>query len=1152
MPEWVLPPRRDTDRTLPKADVAGTWRSFDSYTPLHGLAADLSANADVRTGQDLVSVPDAWGHIDTFRVALSDEDHALHASAVQEWRALLALFALDHRYMGDAPLETREVLLRNGAGHRGDWSFGAVLSQLLPPDRLADDMDWGTPVLIFLGGYPVGMLSPSTLVAPARDGLHRVRTQRPWLRDGAWRDPTDAKGIVEADLACLSAYLETLRGRIRAASGSSLQAVILRELNQYMTAVSAALSARGANGLATQCTPRPLSLNTGTAPLFRALRNAFEFPKERVPRSELILPPRPGLPEGFKGGVLMDANVAVALERDADSIICWDGETLARVTGDPAFFARQAQRVAAAGYLPLTLDDLFTPTLALFEDAAQCTGHPAGLEGGLVPLTPLALLFMDAAGLRQALRVPPGYTDTVVELTVRLQDAQGRAETLCPLRRAYSADKVRRKLSPLVFLWPNFSADAWSHYYTYSSFDPNLRYGAKKPLDQASVTDALEQRLQTAAGLDRAFVESLILRRLPGAGDNGPYSAIARTTAPPEALVCGGGDAGDEIAGLLLLPSRRRPSEHDRRAIIGVDFGTTNTCVYSLSQADGMPRPLTLKADRVWWPYRSAIDSDRKTLELPYQFLPVHATEMPFRTLLYRTGRPRQPEPIRDIRIVFPVDVLKTITSLTREGESNFYLDIKWADQDQNLAMNMFMSQIVVLAMAEMVDDGFNLGRVEVRFSYPEAFTSSQAGAFEQALRAAMRRVEMDAAFRSVLCPESVAASYYFRRTRNIVTNQPFITLDVGGHTSDAAIWLSDQLLWKGSLEIGGRDLLIRFLAHHRDFFAELLDDGGVSNLLREDHSADQVLNGPLFSNVIETIVNSPGFTRALDERGPAMDARPEMVTLRSLTILAFAGMLHYLGSVARLLKQDNLIHPKANTVTLCFGGRGSLLFRKFCETYTDTLTALSSQFLTAGDLDPSVRVVFEYSDSSKGEVAAGLTQVPADRDRDQPAFPDVPLGEEIIINAVCPQASEANITQLRAEGFSAEETTSNAEETLGSETGIKQLIESQEVCPRTELKAFRAFLNRTARAHRIQLTNVNDALDDIASRVEMALEERLREVQARLRIDDKAYHATDDNAAAPLDPLLIDLMHVQPPFIAALRLFAHALAEGKVGGRTQ
>jgi len=1119
MPEWVLPPRRDTDRKLPKADVAGTWRSFDSYAPLHGLASDLNANADVRTGRDLVSVPDAWGHLDTFRVALSDEEHALHASAVREWRALLALFALGHRYVDDAPLETREVVLNNGAVQPRDWSFGAVLSQLLPPDRLADDMDWGTPVLILLGGHPVGMLSPSTLVAPARDGLHRVRTHRPWLRDGAWRDPVDASGIVEADLACLLPFLETLREKVQATPRNPLQAVVLRELNRYRDAVSAALDARGANGLAAPY-PRPIALNTGTAALHRALREAFEFEMEG---SELILPPRSGLPEGFKGGVLMDVNVAAALERDADSIICWDGETLARVTGDPAFFERQARKAAAAGYLPLTLDDLFTPALAVFEDAAQCTGHPAGLEGGLVPLTPLALLFLDADSLRQALRVPPGYTDTVVELTVRLQDTQGNPGTPCPLRRTYSAEHVRRKNSPLVFLWPDFSANIWSHYYTFSWFDPDLRYGANEPLDPTSATAALGQGLAMAAGLDRAFVESLVQRRLSGTGDNGTGKVIARTTAPPEALVCGGGDAGDEIAGLLLLPARRRPGKHERKAIIGVDFGTTNTCVYSLSRADGMARPLTLKADRVWWPYRSAIESHLRTMELPYFFLPTHATNMPFRTLLYRTGNLRNAEPIRDIRIVFPVDVMKTIMSLTEEGENRFYLDIKWADQDRNLAMNMFMSQIVVMAMAEMVDDGFGLDQVQVRFSYPEAFTPDQVVAFRQALGNAMQRVEMNAAFADVLYPESVAASYYFRNARQVIANQPFVTIDVGGHTSDAAIWRGDRLLWKGSLEIGGRDLLIRFLAHHRPFFAELLDDDDVAKMLTEVHDADQVLNGPLFSNVIETIVNGPDFTQALDQRGPAMNARPEMVTLRSLTTLASAGMLHYLGSVARLLSQKDVLGQGVNTVTLCFGGRGSLLFRKFCDAYPDTRTTLSRQFLTAADLDESVVVHFEYSDSSKEEVAAGLTQVPADLKESQPAFADVPLGE--LVTA--------------------------AEHPQGPWTGIEQLIASRDVCPRTDLEAFRAFLDSTTREHRIHLTSVKNALHDIARHVEMGLEERLREVHANLQVSDVGPVARDD-AAGFLDPRHTDLMYVQPPFIAALRLFAHAMAEGKVGARAQ
>lgn len=1126
MPEWVLPPRRDTDRTLPRADAAGSWLSLNSYVHLNDLASELNANADVRTGQDLVSVPDAWGHIDTFRMALSDEDHALHANAVREWRALLALFALGHRYQDDTPLDTREVPLE-ALGQQGeDGLFGAVLSRLLPPDRLEEDMNWGTPVLILLGGVPVGIMAPSTLVAPARGGLDRVRTQRPWLRNGEWQDPAEVPGMVKADLACLRAYLDHLRDSVQGMSGGPLKAVILRELNAYAGAVSAALAARGADALAAP-RPHPLGLRTGTARVFHAMRSAFELAADGAPNSELILPPRPGLPEGFRGGVLMDARVADALQRDPDTIICWEGETLARVTGDPAFFRRQAQRAAAAGYLPLTLDDLFTPTLAVFEDATQCTGHPTGMEGGVLPLTPLALLFMDPNGLRQSLRVPPGYTETVVQWTIQLQNTDGGGLTPCPLRRSYAEAQVTRKAPPLVFLWPNFRAETWSHYYTYSSFDPTVRYGAKDPVDPASLTTALQERLRTADGLDRAFVETMARWSLTGTGAASIGSAIARTKTPPEALVCGGGAAGDDMAGLLLLPSRERPATHGRSAIIGVDFGTTNTCVHHLSHSDGLPRPLTFQADRVWWPYRAPIDTDRRKYELPYAFLPAHETKMPFRTLLYKSAHNDDPHPIRDTRIVFPVDVLRTVKTIQDEGENNFYLDIKWADQDQARAMNMFMSQLVVMAMAEMVADGFDLTNVQVRFSYPEAFSARQVTAFKQALRAATGRVEMGHAFNGVLHPESVAASYYFRKTRNILENQPFITLDVGGHTSDAAIWLGDQLLWKGSLEIGGRDLLIRFLAHHRDFFAELLHDDGITKMLQNVQGADQVLNGPVFSNVMETIVNSQAFTRAMDTHGPGMHTRSEMVTLWSVITLTFAGILHYLAWVLRYLRENKILQAPVRDVTLCFGGRGSQMFHRFCHDNTETQTALSQQFLRTAYLGEAVQVHFQYSSNFKEEVAAGLTHVPENQAECQARFKDVLLAERLNINTT-------DVNDIFGEPWG----------------GVAALIDSDAKDPSTDLEEFRTFLANAARAHQIHLTDLTEKeLNEIARRVEGVLAQQLESARdARQEHPDPLVRF--DNFIPRPDIRPTDLMRVQPPFIVALRRLAHAVADGRIGIR--
>lgn len=1115
---WILPPLRDTNRQFTTPAKFGRWERIGSLAALKTLAADLDVDAETTCMRDLVSVPDCWGHVDTFRMALADESSPFHAGAVVEWRALLALFALSGR-RPDIPLRTRPVQLGEIARNGGVGSaFASVLTKVRPPDRLHDSLTWETPVLIYSGDRPVGLLSPATLVAPGQHAIGGPASELPWVSGGVWTDPASALRLTLPDLACLSQFLVTLQQALMDQSLRGDTVVpLLRELKKFINGVDAARETRFPNRTAPSLRRHPLDLDVGGQGFFATLAASF-VPDENVApgvSSEVLVAPRHGLPDGFRGAVIMDPRLASALNRDADTVICWNDENLARHQDD-RFRAAQAEHAARAGFIPLMFDDIFTPTLCRISDR-RCAAHGGKLENYLLPLRPVMLLLFDNQDLSQAVRLEPDGEGVVVTLQLRLHDTNG-TPTDCTIRRPYGRDAIKELMAPQAFLWPNFRSPDWSHYYVYRQSDVKQAYLPACVLSHHTLAERLTARLNDRAPTDAVFAASLgtpsagTMRRLDVAGTAVLRDLFTEEHAP-EAIYCTWSQDRSEMpAGLLILPEWTKPSPHDQQAVVGIDFGTTNTCIY-YAVGEDTPKAATFE-NRVWWPYYDVLGPiDCSAMD--EEFFPAHSVDMPFRTLLRQRnlGDQQNMQPVVGARILFATKPATAMEYIGNDGNQRFHLDIKWATQGQREAMQCFLGQAVLMSAAEMVAAGFRRDNVKLHFSYPEAFTATQAENFSLAVAGAADLVGMGEAVRRHV-PESVAAANFFRH-RGVSFRQPVITIDVGGHTTDVSIWNTD-FLWKGSLEFGGRDMLIRFLSvkQHRPFLEKLLVDSDVRRALAEYSASSQ--NWARYANIIETVVNDPSFAVALRARGPILSDDPHMITLRKTAEISFAGILWYLGCVVQSLRDTQLLPATPPSLTICLGGRGSLLFSQFSGPDTAGSQKMRSIFATSAGLSDGANVKFSMSPASKAEVAYGLTR-PESRGRMEPKLCKIPLGDQVSFGSTC----------------------------LAPENAIQDLLTTTGEPPTTELPEFSKFLALALDTLEYDPYVSQQTFTDLRLRVADRIKTQVDAQQQQGREADAANNALKD--VLPQTQRRSDLMQGQPPFVIALKEYILKLAAGEL-----
>lgn len=776
--QWMLTALAESEDN----EFKGPTRSGE-WEPMSGTLGELGdalAGLDHADVDVVRSTPDPWAQVRSFADAVLNPV-TRRPKIIDQWRGLLALFALSKEYENTYTLRLTPVAL-GSSGTR----FAEVMRHLLPRNSLppTDNRDapgWDTPVIVTLAildsehsvEHNVALLNPASLVAAGRDVERLQLSCLPWMRNGL-SDPTKLSGpdeLSRGDLLIMARYVQHLSQQLVAAcagKGTTAQQEVLNQILMRLHAYHGDCLRKlgGVDDLAFKTHP-------GDAPAgdLHSLFKLCLVPMVAAARegSDCIIRLRQDVGgQPFSELVLLDRTLETNT-RPATDIGFWGRTTLEQaLSASKAQLDALREEIAKAGYLLVTPDDLFTQVLVRMDeksDPGQIAMHSTGLQNCLLPLSPLTLLIHKPEDLKRCVSI-------AADGTVILQLSVGQHEH--KLARRYvklptqAGDRQLLDEVDWVFgdfaVWPDFSSDAWHHYcaridYATNSFKSvRGRFALSGPLIAAMLRDIppaqrASQAAKWASGAklgraddsmldpvppyaDRSY-KSQTLTRLRASNSAGRASEVQVANKPFEAAFFSiVPDTGDAVpAGMSLLQIKHIAEVHENSGVVAIDFGTTNTvaCLNDTS-------PVRLKA-RVVHPIHPLVAQPARAAQQAQKFenfLPPNERLLPTPTVvinrmldadardLLKLDRPLARHPFVRQMMYFQPDFAEngTISAVPLHEWSVLLLklkyNLKWSKEPEiREAARAYLQQLMLMIACEWASKGFDPAGLSWHYSRP-------------------------------------------------------------------------------------------------------------------------------------------------------------------------------------------------------------------------------------------------------------------------------------------------------------------------------------------------------------------------------------------------------------------------------------------------
>lgn len=1032
-----LPPLKAENDGIPPPDTAGVWVRRSGSSLLRKIAEALdhkdegtadAADGPIDDSTAIASVPDVWAQAEVFRSDLiydgKDRTRAARKSrAVAEWRGLLALLALKDRHaysLETLPLDftTTGTVDTEGAAQHADAAgmFMAVCGRLLPRGVAFKDHSWRNIAILKVSGQTVALLAPTTLVVPARDYEVRLAAAAqyiPWFRKGLLEDPTQANiGLRPRDYLILGAFLREVLNNVRATPAE--QDEVHNALIGLLTSFEADSRRLGMQaGLPETAVRRTSSLGLNLPvgqTIYGPLNNVFRTAAGAEHQTRVQ--PRGTAPNQFRGVLLHDSqNGFRQLGAAAAKLVLWGDLTQERAMEDRAALQRAEGEAQSQGFLLLDVAKLFLPRIIEIKDPGRAVDHGNLLENFVLPLSPIVLMLFNPDDLRHAVRVEKIGKDIRVALSVTLVDQAGQPSRTYAAERIYRHERkeIENRAVPVACsVWPDFHTENWRYYTAFHRGQPDTDICVTSALSPEAVLQSLpadaspEQTVAVIASWARG--EAISIKQVPIARTSSNVSDLFVSTSPIEALACGikqraPADARPETLGFVLTRTTPIVPASNSKAVIGIDFGTSNTCIYLKVGAHGTPVEARFRNRQLLPLVQHGAGAQPKIDPIAFSdFMPFTDVSMPFLSLLQMregmAGTVDENLPFGRSHLWFVWDLQESMSKALAD-DRYLYFNLKWSKVAEDRGrLRGLLRDAALLALAEATQRGVNPKDVEWAFSYPltqtfneKEYRQSCQIAVDAALEAASGRRQSAKLVDEIT--ESEAAALYFRGQELAAFSGTTVTIDIGGGTSDISIWDGVEQVWRHSLELAGRRILLSYLRRRMQFFEALCQDAGkggaLSSIGKTTGAADvqNLLKTPLKAGankdasdpivkMLEVVINSPEFREQFPRRLADLSGETDGATLKWLATLALAGMVYFVGRQMAAMK-DRVTISTAQGVTFCLSGRGSTLYSNLFSDKRELKQRLAFVFYKAAGCADTVPVEIVFSQDPKHEAAFGL-----------------------------------------------------------------------------------------------------------------------------------------------------------------------------------
>lgn len=946
----LKPNGRDMVGNWPTAP--GVWKLNENVNRLAAFAAALDVPDEARAGDPLKSVPSPWARLLLFESALFNEAHPAHGVTLGQWRGLLGLFALARSLR--LSLTATAVRIQDFAvpGPTGELAKSFIdLNPGIGETEGKDDNRWNYFYILALDGVDIACTSPRTLLFTRLTSA--LPPSIPFQERGLLVDPVayykryDDKaclGLIRSWLTTTIANVEQNKqlahhlGRTPAAPGAvatSRQQLILTQLREWEADLAIADPIMPTGAYQSPFGGPPYSEVLSLMP-------PFEF-DPRARRSDLQIDGKINALVTFDRGASRIFNPAGA-ELQTERLKVFDGRWVEadRALPVPFTFLPPDYRTVAA-------TELFEPMLIPVRPPSSGSvvytldydpGDGSAARHFLLPLKKEVLEILDAPIIHRNLRVSFDRSRNRYSVELALPLVGGR--TIRTLRHyAVDTEVVADVATQEVAMWPDFASPHWKHYFYFKSSAAE-REVVLEPLD-ANTSRAEEG------------VTWMVSER--------PVDAFIGTF--------------EEHFGLLPLRQDQKqfgaPTEFWR---VGIDFGSTHTRAFYVplesARADAKAQSRTVQP----------IEFLPRTVPITYS----DPAELARNFCAARDAVDAQQQ-LKSVLMVPVNDQSDHQDWLQREGfvytsplHTHDYdarylrLDLKWDHRVDNYDLRSFLRCLLTMVEAEAFVHGAAV--VDIARSYPSVFTPTllakqraEWAGLEQYLNRARGGGPR------VVCKteltETVAVCRHLELEGAPVAVNT-IVLDVGGSTTDIAVWGGGQLLVQESVKMAG-GVLGRFFGHaeaapFRRWLEERVGRAPyrIENVKTDSFADDSGGLALLFHSLLSTVEQR----RLTDVLSGEIMGTKEAFPLLAHNIFLFSGLFYYAGLLAR---KANLQISDGGPVYIHVCGRGGQFLDWVVAREVLAGTSFRAGFAGSATAQAAPEVDLKVSGRPKEEVGRGL-----------------------------------------------------------------------------------------------------------------------------------------------------------------------------------
>jgi hypothetical protein len=964
----VLPLLRKT-RTIAGFAEEGVWDARKA-NELANLSQDLRVE---KVGIEINSIPDIWARPLLFEMALfgipasdnSYRGHLLHKRVLGEWRGLIAMLALrEASYIQD--LRAVPITLPTDAAARSNApAFLNAAANLLPTGTIDDETTWHHLYILIYKNKPIGITSPTTVVVTATDYFNSIdQNIVPWFNGRVLLDPT--KKIIDDTIGQIRNPV--LSGEFISAKQRELLAGWLKKLNDGLHDRGVGVKANTLLGLISSYI-NDLGFTLETAPdvdinedaslgmtsgMFSLIDLPARAPQLPPTLSAVRLKHSRTMPaEPAKPILVVDKAIARQWNLDETQISVWGGKTLRTAIPQIGFPDKPPSPKNTLGDTQVIDAEVWAPkwffkpnlyvvgTESAFNKVVGLNltnGNLKYNEQNVTPIVPLDHILIDYLTVEDlATRISFKQEDEGIRVTLKLTlsgpDQKGKEFSVSHLYRRNEGQIRLLGGVPVLEVWPDFKTPSWKAYYTY--------------YDRSATTEAFEAK---------PYFPGFVPTEIGAISDR---CHVTKSDRYPEAIICTVNGVPDHIGFLLIKQPQELIPQDGIEYQVGVDFGATGTNIYFRVNGDN-PQPFELK-DR----YVSVTNAANRSI-IYDNCLPASSEKTPFLSIFktFPNAPAQNYKPLLDSIIYFPSGKL-------RADDKNITYNLKWSDhQADTHKVEAFLKQIALQVAAEATNARSQ--KIKWNYSFPTAFGHKRRADFFQAWTAVVNDCAALTGVRSVTQTpndetESIAAAKYFcdPNGHQAPTNIGAVFIDIGGSTSDIAIW-QRGLVWQTSILLAGRDIFLDFFHDNLRLLKSLNSDIDLQPI----EQAREISHAAFYAQ-IDHLLRREG-EKLL---GRLRHTASESQEMQRVVAVGLAGIFFYIGLALNHFRKEQKYQDEIPRFYI--GGNGSQILRwltsgaPFTRKSEANLVFEKVFFKASGLAGDSLTI--EVSKRPKAEAAFGL-----------------------------------------------------------------------------------------------------------------------------------------------------------------------------------